>query len=77
MCGGDFGQGTVSKDTGGVVHHQAHSVHPEKLGKCPANSKRRATTPKCPWMDSAPPLGLMVDLRWLLPPCTGSCHVHL
>ena len=28
--GGKCGQGTVSKVTGRFVHHQAHSVHPEK-----------------------------------------------
>ena len=30
LCGGKCGQGIVSKVTGKFVHHQAHSVHPEK-----------------------------------------------
>ena len=30
LGGGKCGQGTVRKVTGEFVHHQAHSVHPEK-----------------------------------------------
>ena len=46
LCGGKCGQGTVTKVTGKFVHHQAHSVHPEKGARGAGHGQEKHGMPR-------------------------------